>query len=226
VRVDGSPHHLGLFDLVRRLKLIVPDADPAILAQCVALWAPIAREHGTPVPGFNRLWTEFISKWNMPMRDPPGEALARVKSRIPAVEVPSELSGTPLEPVGRVMIAFAEEAVGRGKDEFYAAIRLIADLAGVGKDTILKRLKTLWQMGYLSMVMPGTRGSRPGARANVYTWHKQPIPGKAVWRRSHPKNVAIASPEEADEFAGVRAERKVENLTSRDTCTGASIPVE
>src|SRR5262249_50120841 len=138
--------------------------------------------NGVELPGFDSAWCELKKKLVIPIEEPYGSALERVKSRIPAVIVPPKLEGTLLVPLARAMIALAEEAARRGENSFHAPYRLIASLAGVDKMTALRRLGALSEAGFLSLIEAGLPGTGPHRRkANTWSWHDPPCRGATCW---------------------------------------------
>jgi hypothetical protein len=132
------------------------------------------------------VWAQLQKKLKTTVRKPFGEARDQVRARIPHVDVPPELAAhARLEPLARVMIAFAEEAAERGEIQFFAPCRLIAELAGdLAPMTAHRRLGALSAKGYLSMPKAGTPGIRRGGKANTWIWYDPPRPGATVWNSS------------------------------------------
>jgi hypothetical protein len=122
------------------------------------------------------------------MERPPGASLKRARWRIRHLVVPDELVGDPrLEPIARAMIALAEEAARRGEDTFHAPYRLIGDLAGVPSPmAVMRRLRALSALGYVSLVEPGIPGTGPIGRANCWEWLDPPRPGETQWNGAGP----------------------------------------
>jgi hypothetical protein len=186
--IDPARWWEALFKVRRELNPIAKDRawDLEVWKAVAAYWIAVCRGNGLDVPGFETVWAQLKKKLRTSIKEPFGEVLARVRARIPDVDVPPELAvHARLEPLARVMIALAEENALCGRTEFYASCRDIADLAGgMSPTTAHRRLGALSAKGYLSMPTAGTPGTRRGGKANTWIWYDPPRPGATVWNSS------------------------------------------
>jgi hypothetical protein len=179
----------ALFKVRRELDPVPKERawDLEVWKAVAAYWIAACRWNGLDVPGFDSVWARLKKMLETTIRQPIGETLARVESRIPHVMVPPQLAAHPrLVSLARVMIALAQENARLGRTEFFASLRAIGKLAGgMEARTVQRRLGALSAKGYLSMPMAGTPGIRRGGRANTWIWYDPPRPGATVWDDSN-----------------------------------------
>jgi hypothetical protein len=83
-----------------------------------------------------------------------------------------------------VLVALSEEAGRRGEGEFYASYHVIGTLMGlVDNDKKVQRhVRALGQMGYISLLEAGDRGTVPGRMASRWSrWNSPARPGETLW---------------------------------------------
>jgi hypothetical protein len=83
-----------------------------------------------------------------------------------------------------VLVALSEEAGRRGEGEFYASYHMIGALMGlVDNDKKVQRhVRALGQMGYISLLAAGDRGTVPGRMASRWSrWNTPARPGETLW---------------------------------------------
>lgn len=182
---DSDPHRKALFRLHRELQPIAHRErwTENHWKAVVAYWMKASHRNGVHLPGFDTVWAEFKRKRDGIINEPFGRALERATARVPDVVVPEPLQGSHLEPVARVMIAFAEEATLRGDANFHLASRKIAELAkGISAMTALRHLGALRSKGFVSLIEAGQHEGPPCRRkANTWRWHDPPCPAETVW---------------------------------------------